>query len=124
MDRLIDYFNAYSVWDLLLLWLNGVLATTIFLILLFTNSAATPLGRPLTLYERAVRFVLTAAYGVLTVRVWAGWYFTPVEPTHVAVNMLVLVFVATARGDVAAIVRALQQIRAARHGAQDPRKSS
>jgi len=65
-------------------------------------------------YERAIRFVLTAAYAVLALRVWMGWYYTPVEPTHVAVNFLVLALMLLAHGDIAVIIRSLLQVRAQR----------
>ncbi|CBW74719.1 hypothetical protein IHE31_08615 [Mycetohabitans rhizoxinica] len=118
----IVYFNAYSVCDLLLLLMNGVLASAIFLILLFAFSAPVPRRSPLNWYERAIRFWLVAVYGILAVRVCAGWYSTPVEPTHVAVNALVLGFAIMARGDVGVITEALRQTRKARRNVLSERK--
>ncbi|MBU3895407.1 hypothetical protein KH388_22200 [Serratia rubidaea] len=113
MQAMMTYFNAHGPGDLVLLWINGALATGIAGVLLFSGIAAGQYNM-LRWYERIVRFVLTAAYAVLAVRVWLGWYYTPVEPTHVAVNALVLALVLLAHGDVAVIVRALRQVRATR----------
>lgn len=124
MDELMVYFSAYGPWDLVLLWINGGLASAIALTLLLASHATAEQRNALTWYERAVRFVLTAAYAVLAVRVWMGWYYTPVEPTHVAVNALVLSLVVLARGDVAVIVRALRQVRTTREATLAEQKPS
>lgn len=118
------YFDTHSVWDLLLLWANGGLASAIFLILLFAFSASVPRRSPLNWYERAIRFWLVAVYGVLAMRVWAGWYATPVEPTHVAVNALVLGFMVVARGDVGVIAEGLRQTHRTRRKIVNKRKLS
>ncbi|HCF3047463.1 hypothetical protein ACM714_27565 [Pseudomonas aeruginosa] len=118
------YFDAHGLWDLVLLWINGGLASAIALTLLLSSHTTAQRRNALTWYERAVRFVLTAAYAVLAVRVWLGWYYTPVEPTHVAVNALVLALVVLAHGDVAVIVRALRQMRTTREALLAGRKPS
>ncbi|QRR07643.1 hypothetical protein FPJ27_37290 (plasmid) [Burkholderia sp. MS455] len=124
MDELMMYFHAHGVWDLLLLWINGALASGIFAILLFAYRGAASPHIALTWYERGARFLLVAAYGVLAVRVWLGWYYTPVEPTHVAVNALVLALVVMAHGDVAVIIRALRQMRATRESVLTEHKAT
>ncbi|MFM0067268.1 hypothetical protein [Paraburkholderia aspalathi] len=123
MSALMTYFDARDVLDLALLVVNGLLASAIFLVLLFSRSAPAQSPQAARWYERLARFVLVAAYGVLAVRVWAGWYFTPVEPTHVAVNAIVLGFVIAAHGDTSVIVMALRIARGTRrtlHGGAPP----
>lgn len=108
------YFDAHSLLDLVLLVINGALATGTAVTLLFSSQTTVGNHSALRWYERGIRFILTAAYAVLALRVWMGWYYTPVEPTHVAVNALVFALVLLAHGDVAVIIRSLQQVRVMR----------
>ncbi len=124
MNAMMGYFDAHGWFDLTLLWINGLLATGVAAVLLLSSQAGPGRHSVLTWYERVVRFVLTAAYTVLAVRVWLGWYYTPVEPTHVAVNALVLALVLMAHGDVAVIIRALRHIRTQRRAFQRARSVS
>lgn len=121
MSTMLEYFNAHNQWDLVMLWLNGLLASGVALVLLLSSQSR---HNDLTWYERVARFVLTSAYTVLAVRVWMGWYYTPVEPTHVAVNALVLILVVMVRGDVAVVVRAVRQVRAKRQEESQVRANS
>ncbi|WP_434110417.1 hypothetical protein [Paraburkholderia caffeinilytica] len=108
MASLVHTFGAKGVADFWLLMLNGLLATTIFAVLLLAH----PRGHVVATFRaRLARFALVCAYGVLALRVWAGWYNTPVEPTHVVVNLIVLWIVWTARGDVSEIVASLKNLR-------------
>lgn len=116
MTAAIHYFHARSIFDLILLLFNGVLATAIFAVLLFARGRRYRMQR-LTWLERFVRFALVAAYGVLAFRVWLGWYYTPVEPTHVAVNCMVLAYVWLAHGDISVMISALRLASEARQAA-------
>lgn len=111
INSAMHYFNAKGSLDLILLLLNGGLASAIFAVLLFARMHEQGTSVWTT---RFARFVLVAAYGVLALRVWAGWYFTPVEPTHVAVNAIVLWVVWAVRGDVSVILAAFDRIRSDR----------
>ncbi|WP_124633857.1 hypothetical protein [Burkholderia cenocepacia] len=114
METMMHYFHARDELDLGLLIVNGLLSSAIFGVLLFGRSDAASRANPLRWHERGLRFVLVSAYGILAVRVWAGWYYTPVEPTHVAVNAMMLACVVIVRGDVSVIANALREARAAR----------
>lgn len=108
MSFLLAYTGAKGVADFWMLVVNGLLASAIFVRVLFAHLA----GHVISDWrERLARFALVAAYGVLALRVWAGWYNTPVEPTHIAVNAIVLWLVWLARGDVSVIVTALRTLR-------------
>ncbi len=107
MAATIAYFHSRGILDWILLMVNGLLATSIFGVLLFARERTYRMRR-LTWLERLIRFALVAAYGILSVRVWMGWYYTPVEPTHVAVNGMVLAYVLLAHGDISVMLGALR----------------
>jgi hypothetical protein len=114
IEAAMTYFDTRSVWGLLLLCVDGVLASMIFLILLFAFSTSVTRRSSLNGYERGIRFGLTAVYGILAMRIWAGWFCVPIEPMHVVINALVLGFMVCARGDVGVLTEALRQARKAR----------
>lgn len=122
MAELITYFHARGIFDWLLLVTNGLLATSIFAVLLFARERTYRMHR-LTWLERLIRFALVAAYGVLAARVWMGWYYTPVEPTHVAVNGMVLAYVLLAHGDISVMLGALRLVSETRRQTLEQRKS-
>lgn len=107
MDKLMLYLNAKGVADLWLLVFNGGIATSIFLILLFASNNSEPAR---AWHARLARFAFVAIYGALAARIWCGLYFTPVEPTEVAVNVIVLWLVWVTRGDISVILDAVDVV--------------
>lgn len=107
MNEMTLYFGARGVVDLLLLLSNGLLATVIALILVFAQPKG---GGSLDLHARLSRYAFVAVYGVLAARVWCGLYYTPVEPTEVAVNVIVMWLVWITRGDISAILDAVRVV--------------
>ncbi|KUE88870.1 hypothetical protein ASL20_09600 [Cupriavidus necator] len=107
MDKLMLYLNAKGVADLWLLVFNGGIATSIFLTLLFACNNSEPAR---AWHARLARFAFVAIYGALAARIWCGLYFTPVEPTEVAVNVIVLWLVWVTRGDISVILDAVDVV--------------
>lgn len=105
MNELMLYLNAKGEMDFWLLVANGVISMAIFLILLFVCPTS---DQPMQLHARLARYALVAVYGVLAARVWCGLYYTPVEPTEVAVNLIVLWLVWITRGDLSVILDAVR----------------
>lgn len=105
MDKLMLYLNAKGVADMWLLLANGVISTAIFTILLFVRPMS---EAPMQLHARLARYAFVAVYGVLAARIWCGLYYTPVEPTEVAVNLIVLWLVWITRGDLSVILDAVR----------------
>jgi hypothetical protein len=108
MNNLMMYLGAKGEFDLWMLLLNGLIAATTSLILVFANPAETMLP------WRVARTVLAGAYGLIAARILAGEYWTPVEPTELLGNAVVLCLVWTARGDVRLIVGAVRSLRTSR----------
>ena len=119
---IMHYFHARDFWDWLFLMLDGILASAIFALLLFAHGSMYRSWH-LRWHERIVRFVLASAYGILALRVWFGWYYTPVEPTHVIVNAIVLSFVGLAHGDVSVMMAALRQVNMKRFASGEREES-
>lgn len=107
MNELMLYFNANGVIDLWLLLMNGCVATAIFGLLLFPRQW--PDRVPL-LSARLTRYAFVAAYSVLAARVWLGLYYTPVEPTEVIVNVLILWLAWVTRGDISVLFDAVRLV--------------
>ncbi|QCP50143.1 hypothetical protein FAZ95_13730 [Trinickia violacea] len=111
MKGLIVYFHAHGALDFALLMSNGLIATVIVGILMFTRMT----GDSLIVRRAAlVRYAFVVGYGVLAIRVWFGYYHTPVEPTEVAVNAVVLWLIRLVRGDFVIAMHAVRLIRARR----------
>lgn len=108
MTEVLGYFHAHSALDLTLLVLNGTLATAIGAILVL---ARRPDSGPLAWHARLARYVLVVVYATIALRVWGGWYWTPVEPTEVVVNAVVLWLAMVSRGDVSLFLAALRIAR-------------
>ncbi|MBB2918348.1 phage holin family protein [Cupriavidus alkaliphilus] len=105
MNELMLYLNAKGAADFGLLVANGVISTAIFSILLFVRRKA---EAPMAAHARLARYAFVAVYGVLAARTWCGVYYTPVEPTEVAVNLIVLWLVWVTRGDLSVILDAVR----------------
>ncbi|WP_066733514.1 phage holin family protein [Cupriavidus sp. D384] len=108
MTEVFGYFHAHGALDLALLVLNGTLATMIGLILVLARS---PDCGPLAWHARLARYVLVVVYATIALRVWGGWYWTPVEPTEVVANAVLLWLVMASRGDVSLFLAALRIAR-------------
>ncbi|MDM0011994.1 phage holin family protein [Variovorax sp. J22P168] len=109
MTELLVYFGARGPLDLVLLLANGLIAGGIFLLLVLAHPDA---DDAFAAQGRIARYVLAAVYGVVALRVLGGWYYTPVEPTEVAVNALVLWQVWLVRGDISVLIRAIRALQA------------
>ncbi|SFB68348.1 hypothetical protein SAMN05216321_10198 [Cupriavidus sp. OV038] len=108
VTEVMSHFAAHGLLDLVLLVLNGLVATAIFLILLFSRPEA---EGPLAFYGRVARYAFAAIYSILAARVWTGSYLTPVEYTEVAVNCVVLWLALVVRGDLSVFLAAVRVVR-------------
>lgn len=108
MNLLIDYFHAQDDLELCFLVLDGLVATAIFTMLLFSKMH---LRSILPKRVRAIRFLLISSYGVLALWIWSGEYFTSVEPAHLITSSVVFYLVWIARGDISIIFDAMKIIK-------------
>lgn len=108
MTEVMSHFAAKGLLDLVLLMVDGLVATAIFLLMLFSRPQVEGL---LALYARVARYCFAAIYGMLALRVWAGWYWTPVEPAELAVNFAVLWLALVVRGDLSVFLAAVRVVR-------------
>ena len=109
MNDVMLYFGAYGAFDLALLLANGLVSAVIFGLLVLAHPDDC---EAFAAHGRLVRYVLAVVYGVIAMRVLGGWYYTPVEPSEVAINALVLWQVWLVRGDMSVLIRAIRTLQA------------
>ncbi|MBB5411923.1 hypothetical protein HDG34_005889 [Paraburkholderia sp. HC6.4b] len=63
------------------------------------------------LLPRLLRYAIAATYATIAVRVWAGWYWTPVEPSELLVNVLVMYAVYCTGGNVEIFLQAARLVK-------------
>lgn len=106
--KLVAHFHAAGVLDFWMLMATGMMATAIFLLVVF----GPPAGKQTPAFShRLARYVLASSFGVLALRVWAGWFETPVEPANVVILGLALWVIWRCRGDVSVLLTAVRHAR-------------
>lgn len=108
LDVMALAMNARNTLDFVLLIATGLIATRIVWRLIFSDLQPDEL---VTLASRIIRVVLTMTYATISIRVWVGWYWTPVEPSEVVANLLVLLLVEATGGDTTLMLDALRELR-------------
>lgn len=108
MHDLMYYLGAKSVPDLWMLLANGIASVWIALRLVFADISK---GAKLSRSSQMARGAFVVVYGVLAFRIWHGWYYTPVDPSELGVNLLMAAVAWSCRGDLRVFGDALKRAR-------------
>ncbi|MFL9998789.1 hypothetical protein PQR34_46325 [Paraburkholderia sediminicola] len=108
---LMRYLHARDGLDFILLVLNGLASTRIAWRLVFADI---PKGEISARGSAVTRFLIAGFFGTVATRIWCGWYFTPLDPAEVGVNVMFFVFVEICRGDLRPVWEMLRQAWLAR----------
>ncbi|VVD29142.1 hypothetical protein [Paraburkholderia dioscoreae] len=93
---LMRYLHAHGPVDFALLLLTGAVSTRIAWRLMFADI---PKGESVSRGGQILRWALFVTYATIALRVWFGWYWTPVEPSELTPDLFILAVVEIYRGD-------------------------
>lgn len=133
MANIAEWFSHLHAWfvihmhpvndmDLTLLLTDGLVCSAAAA--LFAFSPGSLVGERKPWRVRLVRYVLAFVYGFVAWRIWGGHYLTPVEPSELLANVVVLIQAAIVRGDVEVWFDTYSAIQARRREARRPESHS